>query len=496
MSEVHLRIALGDTKFVCKFVKKHGAESPELETDEGESLLQLACRAGERELVRFLIDEGADVNHQSVDGTTCLMETLSNSHFLIAKDLLNIDETNIFAQDDDGFQAIHIAAETGDLGILKLLIKEGAITSARTKRGISPLELAAEFGQHECLTPLLETLEEGEEKVLMIDNALTTAAEYTQDACVGYLSGLIAKRHSSIALNKEGLVSPWRANKNWWAGQAYFKARNYEYARQSFILGRRETKAGEHGWCYWQAKCDLKLGQLEQALANFAPYLAKDPNDCEVLLLIANCYNRLGIWEQSIQYLLRVVELDPTPENYYLLGEAEYYVLDYEMAVEHLEIGIRLCEADCSYRQRLVSLLSTCALRFGKQSYDKGNFAACIRFLKKVLPSHRDEEYYEVLSHAYLKDDAAGNSQLALKCLEHVRSPSLLNGKNMMIGLASVHSCDYANAIESFDKVINANPSNASALYWRCIAYYLQGRPETGISELDDLFANRVASWS
>ena len=49
---------------------------------------------------------------------------------------------DIDAKDEDGYTALHCAAESGQAEVTELLVKKGADVEARTNKGVTPLQIA------------------------------------------------------------------------------------------------------------------------------------------------------------------------------------------------------------------------------------------------------------------------------------------------------------------------------------------------------------------
>lgn len=105
-----------------------------------ETPLHTAALTGCRETVNLLIDRGAAVDSQNIDGETAL-------HFAVGHDRLDIVQTlykrgaNIDAKTTMGLTALHYAALNGSGQVTHFLLNTG-VTSTRDVQGITP-ELAA-----------------------------------------------------------------------------------------------------------------------------------------------------------------------------------------------------------------------------------------------------------------------------------------------------------------------------------------------------------------
>ena len=99
--------------------------------------LRVACSIGNRDIVRYLIDHGADPSIVTVKDDTCLMIACRQGHRKIATLLLK-HGVNVNAQSKTGKTALHECAASGSIRICKLLFRYGAI-SMTNRFNITPL---------------------------------------------------------------------------------------------------------------------------------------------------------------------------------------------------------------------------------------------------------------------------------------------------------------------------------------------------------------------
>jgi ankyrin repeat protein len=97
----------------------------------------------------LLIAEGANVNFATYsEFYTALMIASYHGHADIVRILLE-HGANVNAEDDYNATAITRAAESGYLEIVRLLVAHGANTSIREESDLTALELAESRGHHE-----------------------------------------------------------------------------------------------------------------------------------------------------------------------------------------------------------------------------------------------------------------------------------------------------------------------------------------------------------
>jgi outer membrane protein OmpA-like peptidoglycan-associated protein len=116
----------GDTEKVQSLLDK--GVSPNLETDDGKTILMLAAYLGQTDVAKLLIDKGADVNAKDKDGKTALMYAAEKGNVDVAKLLLqNGADLNTVA--NDGKTALQIARENNQAAMVDLLSSWGTAAS-------------------------------------------------------------------------------------------------------------------------------------------------------------------------------------------------------------------------------------------------------------------------------------------------------------------------------------------------------------------------------
>ena len=125
--------------------------------DEERTPLHKAVQKGDTEMVKFLIDNGADVNAQDVNGLTPLYVTAYavNGNITIAKMLIE-KEAIVHAKTKIGCTPLYAASVSGHLEIVKCLIENGANVNTMTKRACTPLTIASQKGHLEVVKCLIQ----------------------------------------------------------------------------------------------------------------------------------------------------------------------------------------------------------------------------------------------------------------------------------------------------------------------------------------------------
>ena len=143
-----------------KAKEKEGDESMQISPEvlgNGSSweLLMTAIHDGNEELVKWLIEKGAEVNGQDGEGRTPLIEAAHHHEYDIARLLIQSGaQVNLGAY--DGFTPLIEASEHGVNPLVKLLVEKGAEVNHASDNGHTALMVAAEHGHYEITQYLLE----------------------------------------------------------------------------------------------------------------------------------------------------------------------------------------------------------------------------------------------------------------------------------------------------------------------------------------------------
>lgn len=106
----------------------------------GETALHVASATGRAEMVRLLLDAGANVNvTTSSEGRTPLHLACLNGNVDLVKLLLNCATCYVDAQDYDGNTALHLVSQAGNARLVGLLLRHGANVDARNRHDMTPL---------------------------------------------------------------------------------------------------------------------------------------------------------------------------------------------------------------------------------------------------------------------------------------------------------------------------------------------------------------------
>ena len=125
---------------VVRLLLEHGADI-NAPSKYGSTAWNFAAWGGHVEVVRLLLEHGADINAQNDDGTTALMSAASGGRVEVMRFLLE-HGADINAQNDDGTTALMIVARNAQenhVEVMRFLLEHGADINAQDNRGRTAL---------------------------------------------------------------------------------------------------------------------------------------------------------------------------------------------------------------------------------------------------------------------------------------------------------------------------------------------------------------------
>ncbi|HTC41698.1 MAG TPA: ankyrin repeat domain-containing protein [Candidatus Acidoferrales bacterium] len=142
--QIHEAVAVGNVDRVKQFVEKDSSIARSFSPD-GFPVVALAAVFGYLEIARYLATQGADINAPATNGSgyNALTGAVANGHTEIVKWLLETGADPNYRY-GPGYSPLLTAAANGHLEIVKLVLAHGADLRAVTNDGRSALALASE----------------------------------------------------------------------------------------------------------------------------------------------------------------------------------------------------------------------------------------------------------------------------------------------------------------------------------------------------------------
>lgn len=153
---LHFAAANRNYKAALALIEKGHATVNLQDFDQGHSPLHLAVAKGDVQMVQLLLDCGAPVNQEDVDGVTPLHLAAANGFTNVAA-LLLIKGASPFARDHEGEIPLFYAARECHSGVAQLLMRAGSdARTAVNDDGETPIDVALESGDR-AMAQLLAT---------------------------------------------------------------------------------------------------------------------------------------------------------------------------------------------------------------------------------------------------------------------------------------------------------------------------------------------------
>ncbi len=137
---LHICAKKGNTKLFKQFI---GFVNINEKNFYFETALHMAVNNNNIEIVKLLLDNGADVNAKDVEENTPLHIASEKGYTKVVNQLLtnkkSKNKININEKDNDWNTPLHMAANNNKIGIVKLLLDNGADVNAKDVLGIIPL---------------------------------------------------------------------------------------------------------------------------------------------------------------------------------------------------------------------------------------------------------------------------------------------------------------------------------------------------------------------
>ncbi|XP_071317753.1 ankyrin repeat and SOCS box protein 3 [Trachinotus anak] len=167
--------------------------------------LYAAVDGGHKEVVELLVSEGAEVNRtHTASCWTCLHQAVYKGHNEIVRILVNV--CNLEAVDDHRISPLFVAAQYGQQECLEILVNAGANVNTQAADLATPLLIASQEGHQACVYFLLD---HGADPNIACSHdwpqlPIHAAAEFGQ---IGVLRRLVAVT-DRVCDGGDGMVSP------------------------------------------------------------------------------------------------------------------------------------------------------------------------------------------------------------------------------------------------------------------------------------------------
>lgn len=152
---LHYSASIGDLR-MTEALLAHGSH-PDLQDNQGYTPLMWAAVKGHTAVVQSLIERfNAGVNLQNAAGETALFLAVREEHADVVKFLLqNGADPNVPSLSDEGMFPLHVASAFGSLQLVALLVSFGAWTNSESLEGDTPLHVAVRENKSEIVEWLL-----------------------------------------------------------------------------------------------------------------------------------------------------------------------------------------------------------------------------------------------------------------------------------------------------------------------------------------------------
>uniref|UniRef100_A0A158PNG3 ANK_REP_REGION domain-containing protein n=1 Tax=Anisakis simplex TaxID=6269 RepID=A0A158PNG3_ANISI len=154
---INYAILYNNIPLIKKLLERNTQQQIKHVDGNGDTLLHLACRKSEDEIVQLIVDRGGfDVNQTNAMGWTALHEVACNGDEKALKIMIKLQaDANIHDQEDR--TPLHVAAERGHTQVAEMLIdKFGGSIGARTRDGSTLLHIAALYGHADTALAFLK----------------------------------------------------------------------------------------------------------------------------------------------------------------------------------------------------------------------------------------------------------------------------------------------------------------------------------------------------
>ena len=160
LTVLHMACSRGNLSAVRELVAQYSAADCDSTDILGDTPLHKACRHGNPETVKILLDKGATINVGNNESVTPLHAACKEGHIDVVKELLKPGRGDVklmfAARDHTGNTPIHCAVKAGVFEIVEVLLSLGADPNVKNTDGIHPTHVAAARGYADIAKVLLK----------------------------------------------------------------------------------------------------------------------------------------------------------------------------------------------------------------------------------------------------------------------------------------------------------------------------------------------------
>jgi len=175
---------------------------------DGYTALHMAVKLGKSDILKILLDHGADINAINTKGETALIVGATCSPWEKYQQVIHIlveRGANIETVDEDGNTAIMVAAKhwNKSLEVIQFLVERGAESSTRNLKGLTALMIAADRGNLPAVECLLQRrtsqyIEENGEVWSAVESATRTCHVKIARVLLEFLSKTVVRDHQYL----------------------------------------------------------------------------------------------------------------------------------------------------------------------------------------------------------------------------------------------------------------------------------------------------------